>query len=51
MSMHTENDLKLIYDETDIPPGMSCAEYRRAQQAARPGRWTRLRVALHLRRR
>ena len=44
------HDPKLIYDQTDIPPGMSCAEYRRARRTARRGRWARLRGALHLRR-
>jgi hypothetical protein len=49
--MSSANDPKLIYDETDIPPGMSCAEYRRERQAARPGRWARLRDALRRTRR
>jgi hypothetical protein len=42
------DDPKLIYDQTDIPPGMSCAEYRRTRRAARPGRWARLRHAIRL---
>jgi hypothetical protein len=49
-------DPQLIYDQTDIPPGMSCDEYRRRREAAAaaavaPSRWTRLRDALHARRR
>jgi|tagenome__1003787_1003787.scaffolds.fasta_scaffold18387889_2 hypothetical protein len=42
------DDPKLIYDQADIPPGMSCAEYRRVQKDAHPTRWMRLRAALHL---
>jgi hypothetical protein len=43
----------LIYDQTDIPPGMSCAEYRRHQRlhGTPPTRWGRIRTALHARRR
>jgi len=26
----------LIYEQTDIPPGMSCAEYRRLRHPRRP---------------
>ena len=42
-------DPKLIYDQADIPPGMSCADYRRARKDTHPTRWMRLRAALHLR--
>jgi hypothetical protein len=28
----------LIYEHTDIPPGMSCAEYRRVRHPRRPRR-------------
>jgi hypothetical protein len=38
-------DPKLIYEQTDIPPGVTCAEYRR-DRPKRAGRWTRLRAAL-----
>jgi hypothetical protein len=47
--MKMPEDPKLIYDQTDIPPGMSCADYRRAQKDAHPTRWTRLRMALQRR--
>ena len=43
------DDPKLIYDQADIPPGMSCAEYLRARKDAHPSRWMRLRAALHIR--
>ena len=34
----------LIYEHTDIPPGMTCNEYRRLRAARTPPRRLRLRL-------
>jgi hypothetical protein len=38
--------LDFIYEETEMPPGMSCAEFRRRRPPATPVRRRRLRHAV-----
>ena len=45
--MKTTTDTKLTYIETEIPPGMTCTEYRRTRRVPRRARlMVRIRAAL-----